>query len=193
MRLHYLGGFFLIVACSPAKKYQDHHLLEQPPSLQITAKNIAPAVTQTQLTTGLNDAVTRIDAQHLHLKQSFEPAWTTLGNTLTFNQIKISDRNHDTGTYYVHYDPDQSSYKTSDLIEELSALFTNNYAESTYKITLTQRSTGVIITAEKMEEKDRLNLLDDGDEISFEDSPDDGANKLIHQLYTTLKHDIPLD
>ncbi len=182
-----------IVACGKNRKYQDNSSLEKPPTLAITKIINAPAVNETNPDTGLNDAVILIDATHLNLKQPFDQAWTTLETALEFNRIEISDRNRETGDYFINYDPDNTQNKESEFLDNLTFfLFKDDYEEAPYKITLTKNKQGVNISAEKLEQF-QIDLLDDGDEISFDDKTNDGVNKLIRYLYRTLKSDLPLD
>jgi hypothetical protein len=182
----------LIIACG-GHQYQNNASLEQPPTLKIEQSINSPAVTETNINTGLNDAVTLMGTNRLHLKQSYEQAWSILATALEFNGIEISDRNQETGEYFINYDPDNTRGKNTGLLDDVSFfLFKDDYAKAAYKITLTQVSQAVEIRAEKLAAIE-MDLLDDGEDIIFDDNVDDGRDKLIRYLYKTLKNDLPLD
>jgi len=181
----------LLIACG-GHQYQNNTSLEQPPTLKIEHAINSPAVTETAINTGLNKAVVLIGTKRLQLKQSYEQAWRTLATALEFNGIEISDRNQETGEYFVNYDPDNTQNKKSELLDGVSFLFNNDYEEAVYKITLTQVPQAIEIRAEKLATTE-MDLLDDGEEITFDDEENDGADKLIRYLYRTLKNDLPLD
>ena len=183
----------LIIACGGGHQYQNNASLEQPPTLKIEQSINSPAVTETNINTGLNDAVTLMGTNRLHLKQSYEQAWETLATALAFNNIEVSDRNQEAGEYFINYDPDNTRSKNTGLLDDISFfLFKDDYAKAAYKITLTKISQVVEIRAEKLAAIE-MDSLDDGEDITFEDKTNDGADKLIHYLYRTLKNDLPLD
>lgn len=185
--------FLSIIACG-GHQYQNNDSLEQPPTLKIERAINSPAVTETHINTGLNDAVVLIGTNHLHLKQSYEQAWRTVATALEFNGIEMSDRNQATGEYFIHYDPDNTRSKNRGLFDDLNfLLFKNDYVKAPYKISVTQVSQAIEITAEKLTDTLSMDLLDDGEAISFDDKVNDGADKLIRYLYRTLKNDLPLD
>jgi len=179
-----------IIACS-GHQYQNNTSLEQPPSLEIEKSINSPAVTETHIKTGLNDAVTLIGT-YLHLKQPYEQAWRTLASALEFNHIEISDRNQETGEYFINYDPDKFQNNNPEFLDNLAPfLFKDDYASAAYKISVTQVSQAVEITAKKLAATE-MDLLDDED-MTFDDKADDGADKLIRHLYGTLRNNLPLD
>ncbi|MCK5925147.1 MAG: outer membrane protein assembly factor BamC [Methylococcales bacterium] len=177
-------------ACNAPSKYQDNHQLEQPPMLAIMDReNEGPPLTEKKPKTGLKNRVSLLDSNYLNLKQPFDKAWDTLATAVSLNNIKISDRNRETGEYFVEYDPDDA-HNESDNVSFFS--FKDDYEKATYKLTLEKKVESVMITAEKTT-KTSLDLLDDGDDIRFEDKNKDGKEKLIKQLYSTLKNDLPLE
>lgn len=185
--------FLSIIACG-GHQYQNNDSLEQPPTLKIERAINSPAVTETHINTGLNDAVVLIGTNRLHLKQSYEQAWRTVATALEFNGIEMSDRNQATGEYFIHYDPDNIRSKNRGFFDDVSFFgFKDDYAKAAYKISVTQVSQAIEITAEKLTDTLSMDLLDDGEEISFDDKVNDGADKLIRYLYRTLKNDLPLD
>ncbi|MCK4494275.1 MAG: outer membrane protein assembly factor BamC [Methylococcales bacterium] len=178
------------MACSSPSKYQDNDQLEHPPTLAIMEhEDDAPPLTEKKPKTGLKNTVNLLDANHLTLQQSFDKAWDTIAIALALNKIKISDRNRETGEYFIEYDPDNFHHE-SDNFSFFS--FKNDYEYATYKLTLKRKSKLIVISAEKTAQ-DNLDLLDDGDDISFEDKNKDGKKNLIRQLYLTLKNDLPLE
>ena len=180
----------LIIACGG---HQNNTSLDHPPTLKIEQSINSPAVTESHINTGLNDAVVLIGTNHLHLKQSYQQAWRILATALEFNGIEISDRNQETGEYFIHYDPDNTRNKNRGLFDNLNFLFKNDYVKAPYKISITQVSQAIKITAEKLTDTLPIDLLDDSEEITFNDKVNDGADKLIRHLYGTLKNDLPLD
>lgn len=179
-------------ACSQNKNYHDNSALEKPPELEIIPVVTAPVV-DNNVDTGLGEAVKRIDATHLSLKQPYEQAWNTMETVLEFSRIKITDRNREKGEYFINYDPDNARRKESDLLDDVGFfLFKDEYAEAPYKVTITKNEQSVEITAEKLNDF-QMDLLDDGEEMKFDDKADDGSSKLIRYLYGTLKNDLPLD
>ncbi len=181
----------LIIACG-GHQPQKNTSLEQPPSLEIEKTINSPAVTETHINTGLNDAVRLVDTR-LHLKQPYEQAWRTVATALEFNRIEISDRNQETGEYFVNYDPDNNQNKKTDLLDNIATfLFKDDYAKAAYKITVIQISRTVKIIAEKLAAIE-MDSLEGDENIIFDDKVDDGADQLIHHLYRTLKNDLPLD
>ncbi|MCK5872531.1 MAG: outer membrane protein assembly factor BamC [Methylococcales bacterium] len=185
-----INAFLWLTACNSPSKYQDNHQLEHPPTLAIIGQDDEePPLTEKKPKTGLKNTVNLLDANHLTLQQSFDKAWDTLATALALNNLKISDRNRETGEYFVEYDPDNFHHK-SDNFSFFS--FKNDYEYATYKLTLKQKSNLIVISAEKTAQKS-VDLLDDGDDISFEDKNKDGKKNLIRQLYSTLKNDLPLE
>ncbi|MDQ7090466.1 MAG: outer membrane protein assembly factor BamC [Methylococcales bacterium] len=186
-----MGASLLVIGCNSTQKHHDNAVLERPPTLEISHEINAPALTETTIKTGLNSKVTLLDSNHLNLKQPFEQAWTTIATALEFHQIEIKDRDQEAGTYFVNYDPDD--IKTTNMLDNLAFfLFKDDYAKAAYKIILTKKIASVDVTAEKLDHFE-MDFLDDGDEITFDDKTDDGADKLIHHLYGLLKNDLPLD
>jgi hypothetical protein len=187
------GILFGLIACQPPKNYQDNTQLESPPALAIATSINEPPVTETVSATGLNTAVILEGKHHLTLKQPFEKAWTTLAEALAFNNIIISDRNRETGEYFIDYDPDNTTPKNTGLLDKIAFfLFTDDYEKARYKLTVTKNSHGVKIVAEKLDAIE-MDLLDDGEDIKFDDKIGDGAEKLTRYLYNTLKNDLPLN
>jgi uncharacterized lipoprotein len=181
-------------ACHTSSKYQDNQVLEQPPVFITINDNTQeePAITEKKSDTGLNDAVILLNSQSLILRQSFDNAWKTLEKALVFNQIKISDRHREQGTYFVDYDPDDAP-QSDGFTENINfLLFKDDYEKSLYKLTMTEKENGVLIRAERMTQK-RIDLLEDGEDIRFDDKIEDGKEKLLKHLYGTLKNDLPLD
>ncbi|MCK5728110.1 MAG: outer membrane protein assembly factor BamC [Methylococcales bacterium] len=185
-----ISCFLWINGCNSPSKYQDNHQLEQPPTLAIMERaGEGPPLTEKKPKIGLKNTVNLLDANHLTLQQPFDKAWNTLATALALNKIKISDRNRETGEYFVEYDPDDA-HDESDNFSFFS--FKDDYEQAIYKLTLKQESNLIVIRAEKTAQKS-IDLLDDGDDISFEDKNKDGKDKLIRQLYSTLKNDLPLE
>lgn len=180
-----------IIACK-GHQYQNNASLEQPPSLEIERTINSPAVTETNMKTGLDHMVGLVGTR-LNLKQPYEQAWETLAAALEFSRIKISDRNQEMGVYFINYDADNTNNKNTGILDNLSTfLFKDDYARATYKITVVRVSQVVEITAEKVMVTE-MSLLDGNEDIIFDDKVDDGAEKLIHHLHEILKNDLPLD
>lgn len=188
----FIGILLLTTACSNRHATADNTDLEKPPRLEIKVMPKA-AVIEADVDNGLGDAVSLIDAKRISLKQPFEQAWNTVETVLQFNQIEITDRNREKGEFFINYDPDNARRKNNDVIGDVAFfLFKDEYTEAPYKIIITESEQTVEITAHKREYI-QLDLLDDGEELEFDDEVDDGADKLIRHLYVTLKNDLPLD
>lgn len=192
IRLCLLVGLSLTAACTQNKKFQDNSELEKPPQLEIVESIPEPAIEE-DVDTGLGDAVA-LQGVKIILKQPFEQAWDTLGTALEFINIEITDRNREKGEFFLSYDPDNARRKKGELLDDVTFfLFEDQYAESPYKLTVSKSEEGFVeIEGEKLDDF-QMDLLDDGEEVKFDDQSDDGSLRLIRHLYITLKNDLPLD
>lgn len=182
----------ILVGCGSVQSYQDTSALENPPELEIV--KVPYPKNKRDVDMGLGDVVLLVGGTKIFLKQSFNRAWGTLETALEFNDIKITDRNRKEGRYYVQYDPD--TYKDKDKEEALLGLaafflFQNQYNEATYLIHIAKHLQGVSIKIDLSEEK-IPDLLDDGEDLEFDDEQDDGSRRLLRHLYVTLRNDLPL-
>ena len=177
--------------CTQNKKFQDNSALEKPPQLEIIETAQEPVIDE-NVNTGLGEAVI-LSGGKLILKQPFNKAWNTLGTALEFMNIEITDRNRENGEYFVNYDPDNANRKNGELLDDVSFfLFEDQYANAPYKLNVSKKEESVEVTSEKLDSF-QMDLLDDNEDIKFDDRSNDGSRKLIRHLYGVLKNDLPLD
>ncbi len=181
-----------LIGCGSPRQYQNTSALEKPPQLEIVKVN-RPKIKH-EVDKGLGDAVSLVSGTEIILKQPFNRAWGTLETALEFNDIEINDRNREEGRYYVQYDPDE--YKNKDkegalLGQAAFFLFQDQYNEASYLIEVAKHPESVSIKVLMSEEK-RPDLLDDGEDLEFDDKQDDGSRRLLRHLYATLRNDLPL-
>ncbi len=144
--------------------------------------------------TGLGDVVSlsKEDGQPIILiKKIFDRSWDIVGQSLELSEVEITDKNRAEGIYYVNFDADQQSSKETGLMENVTFfLFKDDYEEAAYKLYVKWHENNTEVRAELVGQvKD--DLLDDGED-DFEGEVD-GGEKLIHLLYKTMRHDLPID
>ncbi len=190
----------LINSCSESKnpRYKDTSHLEKPPTMPVIKKQ-AKAISEEKdeeenesERKGLaNDVILAEEKQKpiIKIKKDFDRSWDIVEQALQLDEIEISDKNRDEGVFYVTFDPDTKSDST--FVDAMTFfLFKDEYAEASYKLTLTEQKSESVITIEtiKIEENDLLD--DDGD--YFEGTIDEGVI-LINTLYKTIRDDLPLN
>ena len=86
----------------------------------------------------------------IKIKKDFDRSWDIVEQALQLNEIEISDKNRDEGVFYVTFDPDTKSDSTfADAMTFF--LFKDEYAEASYKLTLTEQKSESVITIEPIE------------------------------------------
>jgi uncharacterized lipoprotein len=138
-----------------------------------------------------NDVILAEEKQKpiIKIKKDFDRSWDNVEQALQLDEIEISDKNRDEGVFYVTFDPDTKSDST--FVDAMTFfLFKDEYAEASYKLTLTEQKSESVITIETIEIEENDLLDDDGDD--FEGTIDEGVI-LINTLYKTIRDDLPLN
>ncbi|MGR8940793.1 MAG: outer membrane protein assembly factor BamC [Gammaproteobacteria bacterium] len=202
----------LLAACAGegGSHYRDTSALERPPTLPIE-KNYAspeesaadessePAEQEEDVETpkkGLGDRVRLTETQppEIRIKQSFDVAWNSLYQALNQSGIDITDRQRDQGKIYVSYDADAYTSDHGSLLERSVGLFSDDYDEQTYVLTLLSEGSETKITAAPSKDAEYKKRTDQDDAPSAETEesavtkPKDGADKLLKSVFLTL-HD----
>ncbi len=188
---------FFLSACTEVKstRYRDTTGLEQPPEMEIVeSAKVEPEQNEQENLTGLGNIVSlsREDGEAVILiKKIFDRSWDIVGQTLDLTQVEVTDKNREQGVYYVNFDADQQSSSDKGLMENVTFfLFKDDYEEAAYKLHVKWKENNTEIRAELVGQvKD--DLLDDGED-DFEGEVD-GGEKLMHLLYKTMRHDLPID
>jgi uncharacterized lipoprotein len=139
-----------------------------------------------------NDVILAEEKQKpiIKIKKDFDRSWDIVEQALQLDEIEITDKNRDKGVFYVTFDPDTKSDST--FVDAMTFfLFKDEYAEASYKLTLTEQKNESVITIEPIEIEENDDLLDD-DGDSFEGVIDEGVI-LINTLYKTIRDDLPLN
>ncbi|MDD5461417.1 MAG: outer membrane protein assembly factor BamC [Methylococcales bacterium] len=171
---------------SEDSRYRDTTMLERPPAIGVYNQKGQPleidnsAIPKRRNEPGLGSDVymTVTTPSQLRIKRPFDNAWNTLGLALKQSDIKITDREHDKGLYYVVYRPDNS-------------FFSNKYNEAIYLLLVEKDGSETKITAtlgsaaEQGSSRNR-GLVNDNNP----DQPADGAEKLLQSLYETIRDDL---
>ncbi len=112
----------------------------------------------------------------LTIVQPYDRAWARVAKALNGKAFDVSDRDRDSGMFYVSYDPD---YEQSGW-EKAASFFTGgSEMENDYKLKLTDNETVTEITAEL--------IADDAfDEGNYSD-PDTEVEKFLTALYKILR------
>lgn len=181
-----------VLACAPPRQYQDNSSLEKPPQLAVNKTKYTVDDSVTDIAKGLGDKVSLTD-NVLLLKQPFNSAWGTLEQALKLNNIAITDRNREQGRYYVQYDPDEVEDKAEGFLAQASFfIFQDEYERLPYVLQMVQSSEGVKIKATAIDADKSFDLLDDGEDLTYDTSKNRASEILLRNLYRTLKHDLPL-
>lgn len=181
----------LLVSCGGNdSRYRDTHLLERPPTLTVS-KHAGESrvidnskITKKRHGKGLGEDVylTTTTPPQLIIKQPFDDAWGTLGLALRQSELKITDREHDKGLYYVSYDPEKSffSRKHNDAIYVLT--LENNGAETTMTVSLGNSA--------EQSSSGRRSGQDDLAKDSSATPSANGAEKLLQLLFETMRDNL---
>jgi len=193
------GLLFLMLlltsGCAEVKntRYNDTGELEMPPVMEIIEKPKRQAQ-QEKKNTGLADIVSLAGSEEqpvIKLKKMFDRSWSIVEQGLKLSEIEITDKNRDSGVFYLKFDPDARGSKDSGMMDNLSFfLFQDEYEEAAYKLTVVWRESNTEVTVELVDPEDN-DLLDDGED-DIEGSIDSGA-RLIQALYKTIRDDLPND
>jgi hypothetical protein len=212
----------LAAACaSEDSRYRDISALEKPPTLTIEKQEAvdqgpettgtdkrpggdAPssdagenrADTASKIKRGLGDQVVSISEAPplvLTIRQTFDTAWNSLKRALIQNGIEVTDLEHDKGKFYVNYDADRYVSEHGSLMESTFALFSNDYAEQAYVLTVSPEGSATQVTVTLAKDTEPRKKADRDDEEIAEDAgadadkPTDGADKLLRSLYLVLR------
>lgn len=181
-----------LVSCGTSEdsRYRDTAMLERPPVLDVSKQTDKPRVTDNSTIpkkkdeTGLGSDVymTATTPPQLRIKQPFDDAWNTLGLALKQSEIKVTDREHDKGLYYVSYDPE-------------SSFFSRKQSEAIYVLTVEKDGAETKITATLGNAAEQTSSASHGEHRELvkdnsETQPADGAEKLLQSLYKTIRDDL---
>jgi hypothetical protein len=191
---------FILVSCSTSEesRYRDTAMLERPPILVVEKKAGGQVETDNSSVssrkagdTGLGEEVYMTTSMPpvLIIKQPFDKAWNTVGQALKQNEIKITDREHDKGLYYVTYDPDRQVYEDTNIFGKITSFLTNEYDEQAYRLIVDKHDSETQISAEMVEDTEKNGLSDNADGY-YDKKPSDGAEKLLQSLYKILRDDL---
>ncbi|MCK4841186.1 MAG: outer membrane protein assembly factor BamC [Methylococcales bacterium] len=188
-----------LASCSNAKspRYQDTSELEMPPQMKISEKPVIAAIEKDEKieNKGLGDQVLLAGSPKnpvIKIKKLFDRSWNLVEQALKLSKIKITDKNREQGVFFVKFDPDEQGSSDRTWTESVASLFTDDYEEASYKLTVIWRESDTEVSAEVVN-RENSRLLDDDEDIEdFEGSVDSGS-RLIQSLYKTIKIDLPLD
>ncbi len=181
-----------VSACSTPRQYQDNSNLEQPPQLAVNKTNYALDNSVVSIIKGLGDKVS-LSENILLLKQPFNSAWDTLEQALKLNNMLITDRNREQGRYYIQYDPDEVADKAEGFLARASFfIFQDEYERLPYVLQMVKSSEGVKIKVTGVDSDESFDLLDDGEDLTYDTSKNRASEILLRNLYRTLKHELPL-
>lgn len=191
---------FFLASCSTTEdtRYRDTTKLELPPALRADAQVIPKgrhddsALPDKEDNKGMGDSVymTAAEPPVLMIKQAFDIGWNTLESALKQSEIEIKDRDLDKGLYYVIFDPDQYVPENDTVADRLGSLFTNDYSQTIYVLTVTADGDETQINAAKASKADQGSLSDPDDDHEENDEKTDGAEKLLLFLFKTLRDDL---
>lgn len=186
----------VIVACGePAKsrKYKDLTSLEQPPDIvKQDVKTKGLKSTSAAIKKGLGDHVNLKqvqDKQVLLIDKSFSKSWRLMRKALKHNKIKVVDTNRSQGAFFVTYDADDhiGENKKPDILSRVAGLFDNQYNEQDFLLTVESKGEHTRVSAKVVDTNDKL---DDEEKADFDDAGDAG-DKLMTDLYITLRDELP--
>lgn len=186
----------ILSACTEIKstKYQDTSHLESPPEMEIieTAKAKVEYQEEKEVT-GIGKHVVLAGTTKnpvLKIKKLFDRSWSIVEQALKLNEVKVTDKNRDQGVFYVDFDPDSKDDKDSGSIS--FSLFSDDFEEASYKLTVIWRESDTEVSAELTQTESSDLLDDDEDKVDFDSSIDSGAI-LIKTLYKTIRDDLPVN
>ncbi|MGJ0483392.1 MAG: outer membrane protein assembly factor BamC [Methylomicrobium sp.] len=229
MRLRFgsLFGLLLLAACaSDDPRYRDTSGLEKPPTLVIEKQAATAAEPENAETDKLPEEAASASAENqddtepkskrglgdrmisiidtpplvLTIRQPFDLAWNSLKRAMIQSGIEVTDLEHDKGKFYVSYDADSYVSEHGSVIEKTLGLFSDEYAQRPYILTVSQEDAVTTVTAVPGKDAEYRKRTDRDDEVTAGDSsvagtdkPTDGPDKLLRSLYFTLKDDLRED
>ncbi|MDD5579199.1 MAG: outer membrane protein assembly factor BamC [Methylobacter sp.] len=205
MRVRLAGIFnallftFILVSCaSEESRYRDTGMLERPPILVVEKKSGEQPERDDSAVSSKEDAKTGLSSKVymttstpplLMIRQPFDVAWDTLGNALRQDYIKISDREHDKGLYYVTYDADMQAVEEGNMLDKAMSFFKDERHEGSYVLMVQEKGSETQISAAINNEPKQSASSDDKNNISTPTA--DGAEKLLLSLYKTMSDERP--
>jgi hypothetical protein len=192
---------FILVSCSTQEesRYRDTGMLERPPILVVNEKageqqderddSAVSSKENAKIGLGAEVYMTTSTPPALIIKQSFDKAWNIVGQALKQNDVKITDREHDKGLYYVTYDPDRQEYEGTNIFGKITSFLKDEYDEETYRLIVDKNDSETQINAEKVEDTEKSSLSDNKDGY-YDKKPTDGSEKLLRSLYKILHDDL---
>ncbi len=185
-------GCWLLCACTAHdSRYRDTAMLEKPPELnanstdEVKLKDTS-SVKQDLDGTGLGELIylKSTNPPVIIIKQSFDVAWQTLGNALLADKLEITDKEHDTGRYFVSYDPDRISAEDSNFFNKTLSYFDDNNNEERYVLTVKDQGLETEVTAANNMEPKQSSKKDENYKLT--NPPPDGAENLLLSIYKTM-------
>ncbi|MGZ5000235.1 MAG: hypothetical protein ACXV7F_08040 [Methylomonas sp.] len=179
-KLIYSLPCLLLAACADTSdKYRDIQHLEMPPTLAIEHTNTGPAEVESEMTPrkkSLLDGIERLVEKDgkpiMQINTRLDRAWDLTETALKLANIEVMDKNRNELTFQVNYDPDGSG---------LMSLFTGQYDEASYTLTLTEAVTGIEVGA-KLAEKGAYGESQEG--------YNDASAELIKRLHQVLQEKV---
>ncbi|CAA9891972.1 conserved hypothetical protein [Candidatus Methylobacter favarea] len=189
----------VLVSCGTPdeSRYRDTGMLERPPVVVVEKKAGNQVETDDSAVSSRKKAETGLGTEVymaastppvLIIRQPFDKAWETVGQALKQNNIKITDREHDKGLYYVTYDPDRQGFEDASIFGKITSFFSNQYDEQGYQLIVDRKDSETQISAEMVEDTEKSHVSDHQDGY-YDKKPADGAEKLLRSLYKTLHDD----
>jgi uncharacterized lipoprotein len=189
----------ILVSCGTTEegRYRDTAMLERPPTIVVEKKAGEQHETDNSAISSKENAQTDLNANVymtastpplLIIKQSFDRAWDTLGQALKEDYIKISDREHDKGLYYVIYDADEQAVEEGNFFDKAISFFKDEHTGGSYVLTVEEKGSETQISAAINNEPRQGTLSDQKDNASAQTTVE-GAEKLLLSLYKTMSDD----
>jgi hypothetical protein len=123
----------------------------------------------------------------LRIKQPVKEAWYSLSLALLQLKLHIGDHNREQGFYFVDYDADHYVEENASALQNVLALFNDQYKEGRYKISIKEQGGDTEITVESVPDigtASESSESDDGDPEKV-----GGPEILLKDLYRVLRKD----
>lgn len=188
----------MLTACGeapPVRQYNDLSTLERPPDIvkkeaKARTKNLSGKTAAVKK--GLADEVSLKQTENGHIliiNRSFGKSWRLMRKALEHNKTKVVDKNRSKGAFYITYDADDAineNAKNAPALSKLLSLFDNQYNEQDYLLRVITQGDQTRVIAEVVDTNDKLD-----DEKGDFDQPNDSIEKLLTDLYITLRDEVP--
>ncbi len=188
----------MLSACGeapPVRQYNDLSTLEQPPDIvkkEAKARTKGLSGKTAAVKKGLADQVSLQHSENglvLIINRSFGKSWRLMRKALELNKTKIVDKNRSKGAFYISYDADDAineDNKNAPAMTKLLSLFDNQYNEQDFLLRVITKGEQTRVIAEPVDINDKLD-----DEKGDFDQPTDSIEKLLTDLFITLRDEVP--